>query len=154
MTQSTYILNDTIEMALVSVLAASGDILANGRVTNLDLWKASIEREEAYPPAIVVDSEVFANDGGPGGWPLYIGSVYVHALTVRTDDPDMSTCKTLGQAALAVLNSATFSADLNAELAGTGITYHGMTCESGTNGELDAENWNDVGWTLSVRCQQ
>jgi hypothetical protein len=154
MPQSTFILHDSIELAMARVFAANGDILANDRVQNLDTWRASIEIEEAYPPAVVTDSETFTNDGGAAGWPLYVGSVYVHAVTNKADDPEASACKTLGQAVFAVLNGARFAAEMNAELTGTGITYHGATCEPGTNGELDADNWNEVGWTLTVRCQQ
>ena len=154
MTAGSCIIQDEIERAAIAVLSANGTFAALGaRVTSLDDWTASAERDEAYPPAVVVECEPFSNDGGAAGWPLYIGNMTIRALTVRTDDMDMSACKQIAQAVLETVNGATWKTDMATELIGTGITYHGMTGDPSAD-PLDEDNWNQLAWTFAVRCQQ
>ena len=154
MTAGSYIIQDEIERALIAVLSTNGTFAAMGAsVIGQDEWTASIERDEAYPPAIVVEAENFTNDGGAAGWPLYIGNCIIRAVTVRSDDSNMASCKQLAQAILETINSATFKSSMATELTDTAITYHGATVEQMTE-PMDPDNWHDIAWTLSVRCAQ
>ena len=152
---ATYTLKEEIEGAIARALAANGDVLAvTSTVTTLGAWVAGVERDEAYPPAVVVEADAFVNDGGPVGWPLYIGAVHLRAVTNRADDVGGGVCDGLAQAVLASVNAATWAATVNTELANTAITYHGATCDTLSADALDDDSWNETGWTLSVRCAQ
>jgi hypothetical protein len=152
---ATYTLKDEIEGAIARALASNGDILASApTVTTMGAWVAGMERDEAYPPAVVVESETFTNDGGALGWPLYIGQVHIRAVTCRADDVSGETCDTVAQAILASINAATWAATVNTELANTGITYYGATCETLAVDPLSEDSWNESGWTVSVRAGQ
>lgn len=147
---SNFAIATEVEDALRARFAQNGDITTFAAVGTM----TELAQEEIFPPAVIVESSAFTNDGGGVGWPLYVGSMFIHVVTTKVDDATSELCEKITQFVLDTMNDAGFKSAMNNDLEDKSITYIGSTCDSGVDEEIDPEALNEIGYTLTVRVQQ